>query len=104
MLFCSTVPKYVAEEDVWTYVSGGKGEWRTQHSEELRDLNSSSNNNRPFKTRGMRRGEHVARVGDTREGKRPLGRPRRRWENNIKTDQKKLFGTPWTTMIWFRIG
>ena len=45
MLLCSSVLEYVAEEDIWTYVSGGIGECRKLHSEEIRDLNSSSNIN-----------------------------------------------------------
>jgi len=55
----------------------------------------------------MRRAGHVARMGDGRgvfrvlvgkpEGKRPLGRPRRRWEDNIKMDLQKVGcgGTDW---------
>jgi len=51
---------------------------------------------RVVKSRRMRRAEHVTRMGEDRgvhrvlvgkpEGKRPLGKPRRRWENNIKMD------------------
>jgi hypothetical protein len=37
------------------------------------------------------------------EGKRPLGRPRRRWEDNIKMDLRE-HGVVWTGLIWFRIG
>jgi len=37
------------------------------------------------------------------EGKRPLGRPRRRWEDNIKMDLKRNVGA-WTGLIWLRIG
>ena len=58
--------------------------------------------------------EHVARMGERRgtyrvlvgkpEGKRPLGRPRRRWEDNTKMDHKKLVGKAWTGMFWLRIG
>ena len=84
MLLCSAVPEYVR-----TYESGGKGEWRNLHSEEPRVLNSSSNINRPNKTRAMRRDEHVAHVGGWRgggaaeRGKGQLGRPGRRSEENI---------------------
>ena len=73
---------------------GVTGEWRKLHNEELNDLYCSPNIVRVIKSR-MRRGRHVARVGERRdiyrvlmgkpEGKRPLGRPRRRWEDNIKT-------------------
>jgi len=55
---------------------------------------------RVIKSRRIRWAGHVARVGDRRgahvalvgrpDGKRPLGRPRRRWEDNIKTDIQKV--------------
>jgi hypothetical protein len=38
------------------------------------------------------------------EGKRPLGRPRRRWEDNIKMDFRKLEGVVGTRWSWLRIG
>jgi len=67
----------------------GTGEWRKLHNEELNDLYSV----RVIKLR-MRWAGHVAPMGERRgvyrvlvrkrEGKRPLGRPRRRWEDNIK--------------------
>jgi hypothetical protein len=38
------------------------------------------------------------------EGRRPLGRPRRRWEDNIKMDLKDLEWGAWTGLIWLRIG
>ena len=70
-----------------------KREWRKLHNEELNDLYSSPNIVRVIKSR-MGWAEHVARMGERRgvyrvlvgkpEGKRPLGRPRRRWEDNIK--------------------
>jgi hypothetical protein len=56
----------------------------------------------------------VSRVGEGRgayrvlvmrpEGKRPLGRPRRRWENTIKRILKKWDGKVWSGLIWLRIG
>jgi len=64
------------------------GEWRKLHKEELNDLYSLPNIVRVVKSRRMRRAGHVARMGKDRgvqrvlvgkpEGKRPLGRPRRR--------------------------
>ena len=75
---------------------GVTGEWRKLHNEELNDLYSSPNIVHVIKSRRMRWAGHVARVGEGRgvhkvlvgkpEGKRPLGRLRRRWEDNIKMD------------------
>jgi hypothetical protein len=72
------------------------GEWRKLHSEELRDLYSSPSIIRIIKSKRMRRADHVARMGEKSnayrllvgkpEGKRPLGRPRRRWVDNIRMD------------------
>ena len=77
------------------------GEWRKLHKEELRDLYSQSNIVRVVKLR-MRWVGHVARIGEGRgvhrvlvgkpEGKRPLGRPKRRWEDNIKMDLQEVGG------------
>jgi hypothetical protein len=63
--------------------------WRKLHNEDLRDLYSSPSIIRIIKSRRMRWAGHVARMGEKRnayrllmgkpEGKRPLGRPRRRW-------------------------
>jgi hypothetical protein len=70
------------------------GEWRKLHNEELNDLYSLPNIVRVVKSRRMRWAGHVVRKGEDRgvhrvlvgkpEGKRPLGRPRCRWEDNIK--------------------
>ena len=69
------------------------GEWRKLRNEELNDLYSLTNIEQVVKSRRMRWAGHVARVGEDSgvhrvlvgkpEGKRPLGRPRRRWEDNI---------------------
>ena len=57
---------------------------------------------------------HVARMGERRsvyrvlvgkpEGKRPRGRPRRRWEDNIKMDLQEVKCGVWDGLSWFRIG
>jgi hypothetical protein len=72
------------------------GGWRKLHNEELHNLYSSPSIIIIIKSRRMRWAGHVARMGEKKnvsrllvgkpEGKRPLGRPRRRWMNNIKMD------------------
>jgi hypothetical protein len=53
---------------------------------------------------GERRGAYRALVGKP-EGRRPLGRPRRRWEDNIKMDLREvIWRGSWTGSIWLRIG
>jgi hypothetical protein len=52
---------------------------------------------------GERRGAYRALVGKP-EGRRPLGRPRRIWEDNIKTDLQEVGSETWTEFIWVRIG
>jgi hypothetical protein len=70
------------------------------HNDELHSLYSSLNIVRVIKSRRMRWAGHVARMGEGRgvhrvlvgrpESNRPLGRPRRRWEVNIKLDLREL--------------
>ena len=68
------------------------------HNEELNGLYSSPNIVRVIKSRRMRWAGHVARMGEERgayrvlvgKGKRPLGRPRRRWVDNIRMDLQEV--------------
>jgi hypothetical protein len=85
-------------------VTGG---WRKLHNEELHSLYSSPSIIRMMKLRRMRWAGHVARMGEKRnayrilsgnpEGKRPLGRPRRRWVDNIKMDLREI---GWDGVDW----
>jgi hypothetical protein len=77
-----------------------RGEWRKLHNENLHILYSSPNIIRLIKSRRMRWAGHVARMVEERnvyrvlmgkpEGKRPLGRPRRRWEDGIRMDLREF--------------
>jgi hypothetical protein len=78
------------------------GEWRKLHNVELNNLYSSPNIVRVIKSRRMRWAGHVARMGGggvyrvlvrKPEGRRPLGRPRLRWEDNIRMDL-------WDVGVW----
>ena len=76
------------------------GEWGRLHNEELNVLYTSPNIVLVIKSRRMRWAGHVARMGEERgvyrvlvgkpEGKRPLGRPRRRWVDNIRMDLQEV--------------
>jgi hypothetical protein len=79
---------------------GVMGGWRKLHNEKLYNLYSSPSIIRSIKSRRMRWAGHVARMGEKRnvyrllvrkpEGKRPLGRPRCRWIDNIKMDLSEI--------------
>jgi hypothetical protein len=94
----------VFENRVLRRVFGPKGEedgsWRKLHNNELHSLYSSPNIVKLIISRRMRWAGHVAHVGEGRgvywvlvgkpEGKRPLGRPRHMWEDNIKLDFREI--------------
>ena len=76
------------------------GEWRRLHNEELNDLYTSLNIARVIKSKRMRWAGHVAHMDEERslyrvlvgkpEGRRPLGRPRLRWVDNIRMDLQEV--------------
>jgi hypothetical protein len=86
------------------------GDWRRLHNEELNDLYSSPNIIRVIKSRRLRWAGHVARMREERgayrilvgrpEGRRPPGRPRCRWEDNIKMDIREV---GWEDMNWIEL-
>jgi hypothetical protein len=91
------------------------GSWRKLHNDELHSLYSSPNIVRVIKSRRMRWEGHVARMEEGRgvyrnlvgrsEGERPLGRPRRRWEDNIKMDLREIGidGANWIQLAQDRV-
>jgi hypothetical protein len=109
----------VFENSVLRKIFGPKreedGSWRKLHNDELRSLYSSANIVRVIKSRRMRWAGHVARMGEGRgvykvlvgrpEGKRPLGRPRHRREDNIKLDLKetRIDGANWIQLAQGRV-
>jgi hypothetical protein len=90
------------------------GEWRKLHNEELHYMYSFPDIIRQVKSRRMRWAEHVARMGEERkvckvlvgktEGKRPLGRQRRRCENGIRMDLREIGLGVWIGFDWLRTG
>jgi hypothetical protein len=91
------------------------GSWRKLHNDELHDLCSSPNIFRVIKSRRIRWAGHVACMGEGRgtyrllvgrpEGKRPMARPRRRWEDNIKMDLGEIGidGANWIRLAQDRV-
>ncbi|KAJ4427784.1 hypothetical protein ANN_25437 [Periplaneta americana] len=109
----------VFENKVLRKIFGAKrdavtGEWRKLHNAELHALYSSRDIIRNIKSRRLRWAGHVARMGESRnayrvlvgrpEGKRPLGMPRRRWEDNIKMDLREVGydGRDWINLAQHR--
>ena len=86
-------------------------EWRKLHNEELNNMYSSPNIVRVVISRRMRWAGHVARIRERRgvyrvlvgkpKRKTPLGRPRRRWEDNIKMDLQEIRygGMDWIELV-----
>jgi hypothetical protein len=109
----------VFENAVLRKISGPKreedGSWRKLHNDELHSLYSSPNIVRVIKSRRMRWAGHGAHVGEGRgvyrvlvgrpKGKRPLGRHRRRWEDNIKMDLRAIGidGANWIQLAHDRV-
>jgi hypothetical protein len=109
----------VSENRVLGKIFGPKreedGSLRKLHNDELHSLYSSPNIVRVIKSRKMRWVGHVARMEEGRgvysvlvgrpEGKRPLGRPRRRWEDNIKLDlgEMGIYEANWTQLAQDRV-
>jgi hypothetical protein len=109
----------VFENRVLRRIFGPKREeddvWRKMHNDELHTLFSSLNIVRVIKSRRMRWAEHVGRMGEGSgvyrvlvgrpEGKRPLVRRRRSWEDNIKMDLREIWidGTNWIQLANDRV-
>jgi hypothetical protein len=109
----------VFENRVLRRIFGPKREedrsWRKLHNDEFHDLYSSPNIVRAIKSRRTRWAGHVARMGEGRgayrvlvgrpECKRPLGKPRRRWEDNIKMDLREIGidGANWIRLAQDRV-
>jgi hypothetical protein len=84
-------------------------EWRKLHNDELNDLYSSLNKiaknemGGACSAYGERRGIYRVLVGKP-DGKRPLGRPRRRWEYHINMELHEVGCGLWTGSRWLKIG
>jgi hypothetical protein len=112
LIFREECRLWVFENRVLRRIFGPKrdevtGEWRRLHNKELYAFYSSLNITCVIKSRRLRWAGHVARMGERRgayralvgkpEGRRPLGRPRRRWEDNIKMDLREV---GWEGIDW----
>jgi hypothetical protein len=107
----------VSENRVLTFGSkrDKDGSWRKLHNDELHSLYSLRDIVRVIKSRRMRWAGHVARMVERRDifrvlvrrpkGKRPLGSPRRRWEDNIKMDLREIGidGANWIRLAQDRV-
>jgi hypothetical protein len=109
----------VSENTVLKKIFGPKkkegGSWRKLHNDELHSLYSSPNIVSVIKSRRMKGAAHVARMGEGRgvyrvlvgrlEEKRSLGRPRRRWEDNIKMNLREIGidGANWIRLTQDRV-
>jgi hypothetical protein len=109
----------VSENSVLRKIFGPKreedGSWRKLHNDELHNLHSSSNIVRVITSRKMRWAELVTRMGEGRcvyrvlvgrpEGNKPVRRPRRRWEDNIKMDLREIGidGANWIPLAQDRV-
>jgi hypothetical protein len=90
------------------------GQWRKLDNGEFHNLYSTPNIIRQIKLRRMGWAGHVARTAEGRsvyrvfvgkpEGKRPLGRPRRRWEYGIKMDLREIGWGVWSGITWPGVG
>jgi hypothetical protein len=97
---CETWYLIIREEHRLRVLRGVMGGWRKLHNEDLYNLYSSQSIIRMIKSRKMRWAGHVTRMGEKinayrilvgkPEGKRPLGRPRRRWAGNITMDIRDI--------------
>jgi hypothetical protein len=89
-------------------------QWGTLHSGEFHNLYSSPDIIREIESKRMRWAGNVARMGVGRyvyrilvgkpEGRRPLERPRRRWEDGIRMELKEIGWGVWSGFTWLRVG
>jgi hypothetical protein len=108
---CSVYRLDEQEGNIWSKRDEVTRDWRKIHSEGLNDPYASPSTFGVIKSRRMRWAGHVTRMVERRdvyrvlvgktEGKRPLGRPRHRWEDNIKMDLQEV---GCEGMDWLRIG